>query len=343
MPKILVVGQGSIGQRHLRLTRELMPDAELAVLSRYPAAVEGVTCCSDLAEALAFEPDIAIVANDTARHVEVAAELAERGVHLLVEKPISHRVEEAVRLLEVAAKSGSILSVGYNLRLLPTIRHFRELIGKRHVGDVFSVRAEVGHYLPSWRGERDYRTAVSASVEKGGGVILELSHEIDYLRWIFGEIDAVSCIEARAGDLEIDVEDTAHLVLSTLTTENRRGVKIALNMDFIRHDTTRTCVAIGSEGTLRLDAVNGTVDCCQRGSQEWETIQEVEIRGGGDYKTDSYRLELERFFASVADKSSPLVTGVDGLRVLEIVEAARKSAATGAVAKVNHIEVPLVL
>ena len=76
----------------------------------------------------------------------------------------------------------------YNLRFLPSLQAYRERIQFGVIGKVLSVRCEIGQYLPSWRPGSDYRQAVSASRALGGGALLELSHEIDYLRWIFGEV-----------------------------------------------------------------------------------------------------------------------------------------------------------
>ena len=111
-----------------------------------------------------------------------------------------------------------------------------------------SVRCEISHYLPSWRPECDYRQGVSGRGELSGGALLELSHEIDYLRWIFGEAVWVNATLSRQSRLEIDVEDTAHLVIGFAPDNGGRQLIASVNMDFIRHDNTRLCIAIGEKG-----------------------------------------------------------------------------------------------
>ena len=137
---------------------------------------------------------------------------------------------------------------GYNLRFSPSLMYFNELIKKNIVGQILSVRCEVGQYLPEWRPNKDYRKTVSANFHLGGGVLLELSHEIDYLRWIFGEVDWVRATLAQQSSLVFDVEDSAHLTLGFLPNENGRQLIGTLNLDFIRHDQTRACIAIGEKG-----------------------------------------------------------------------------------------------
>ena len=128
------------------------------------------------------------------------------------------------------------------------------------MGDLHSVRCEVGHYLPYWRTNTDYRKSVSAQKILGGGVLLELSHEIDYLIWIFGSISKVNAFLTRHSSLEIDVEDTAYLRLELSNTHQEHNPFAILTMDFIRSDSTRACYAIGSEGTLKWDGISNCVE-----------------------------------------------------------------------------------
>ena len=106
----------------------------------------------------------------------------------------------------LAKKAKTVLAIGYNLRFLSSLQKFKSILDDKIIGDVWSVRSEVGQFLPSWRPNSDYRKGVSAQYALGGGVLLELSHDIDYLRWIFGEVAWVQAVLAQQSDLEIDVE-----------------------------------------------------------------------------------------------------------------------------------------
>jgi predicted dehydrogenase len=334
--RILIVGLGSIGSRHLRLSRELLPKADIRVL-RHQATNEvpefSNGCFSNIDEAIAFAPQIAVIATPAPFHIATAQVLAEAGVHLLIEKPLSASLDGVTQLLETSQKQGTVLLTGYNLRFLPSLQRFRDLLGESIIGKVLSVRCEIGQYLPSWRPDSDYREGVSARRELGGGALLELSHELDYLRWIFGEVNWVKATLSRQSSLEIDVEDTAHLTLGfTPTTEGHQLIG-SVNLDFIRHDTTRLCTAIGENGSLRWNGLTGEVALYEAGAKEWR-----ELFNYPHQSDESYLAEWQNFITCATEHKTPLIAGEDGLKVLEIIEAARISAASGDQMLVTHAQ-----
>ena len=327
LERLLVVGLGSIGRRHARIVREIFPDVQVVALRHrgsHDAATPDICgCVTSLEEALEFRPQAAVVANPASRHLDVALPLAEAGVHLLIEKPISHNSRGVAELIAVCEARGLTLITGYNLRYLPSLRRFRHLLGERRVGRVMSVRAEVGQFLPSWRPETDYRETVTAQAALGGGVLLELSHEIDYLRWLFGEVDWVSATTGRQSSLEVDVDDTAHLVIGFASKEGAVPIIAALNMDFIRRDTTRICSVIGEKGTLRWNAVAGTVEIFEQNGDGWQALFTQD-----DQRDTSYVAEWQDFLECMEGGASPRVSGHDGLAALRVIEAAQRSAET---------------
>lgn len=321
--RLLIVGAGSIGQRHARLARQLLPNADIRVLRRSAAiAVPGTDgSVSNLDEALAFRPQAAVVASASVTHVDYALALARAGVHLLVEKPLDADVAKIPDLLSAVSAAGIVLMVGYNLRFLPSLQLFRKAIREGHAGRVLSVRAEVGQYLPSWRPNADYRNSVSAKRSLGGGVLLELSHEIDYLQWIFGPIQWVKAGVFKQSDLEIDVEDCAHLILGFAPDNTGAQVVGRLDMDFIRQDTVRECLAIGEAGTLRWNALTGKVDFYAAGMTEWREVAALPHHGD-----DSYIAEWRHFLACIEGAERVLVTGEEAYRTLQVIDAIRTSA-----------------
>ena len=330
LERILVVGYGSIGQRHARLARAALPDATIAILRRSPGAPPAGdpawVFLSTIDDAVRFRPQAAVIAGPSSHHLAPAMALAAAGAHLLVEKPIANTVAGVPELVELCRARGRVLMAGYNLRFQPSLRRFRDLVRGGRAGQVVSVRAEVGQYLPTWRPDSDYRQTVSARADLGGGVLLELSHEIDYLRWVFGEVESVNATLATVSDLEIDVEDTAHLVLGFAGPRGRPLA--AVSLDFVRHDHTRTCVAIGTLGSLRWDALAGRVDWFAEGASGWTTeFQQPPARD------ESYRAEWSEFLACIATGAEPSVTGADALRTLRVVEAVRESGRTSSVVR----------
>jgi predicted dehydrogenase len=334
MERVLIVGLGSIGKRHARVIKQLRPEWEVIALRRQADSemLEGVDrCVTSLEEALQFTPHIAVIANPASHHVATAIPLAEAGVHLLIEKPLSSMAGDIPALLDACKKNRVMLMTAYNMRFLPSLQRFRQLVHEGRAGQVLSVRSEVGQYLPSWRPGCDYRENVSAQAALGGGALLELSHEIDFLRWIFGEIQWVNATLLRQSALEIDVEDTVHLVLGFRELNQGRPLVASVDIDFVRHDTTRNCTAIGESGSLRWNAMGGKVEFYPAGGTEWQLLDELPAQ-----RDDSYLSEWRHFLGCIETGAAPMISGEDGLAVLQVIEAARASSAASAMTKVKH-------
>ena len=306
----------------MQLARTLLPNADIRVLRHQPCTSTpeySNGCFDNIEDVYEFAPQVAVIANPATFHIQVALKLTAKGVHLLIEKPIAESVENIPLLLELSQKNNTILLVGYNLRFLASLQQFRAALHSQTIGRVLSVRCEIGQFLPSWRPDSDYKQGVSARSELGGGALLELSHEIDYLRWIFGEVDWVSAILSQQSDLDIDVEDTAHLIFG-FTTQIVDKIQLiaSVNLDFIRHDTTRSCTAIGDKGSLRWDGLAGTVEQFDLENKTWVEVYR-------DEEKDSYVSEWKHFLNCISGYEKPLISGNDGLKVLEIIEAVRRS------------------
>lgn len=322
--RILIVGLGSIGTRHLGLARELNPDADIRVLRRQvcdhtPEFANG--CFSSLEQAIDFSPHLSVIASPAPFHMPVAIALAKSGSHLLIEKPLAASLSDVPQLLAIAGQKNLVLLTGYNLRFLPSLQRFRRLLHEGIVGKVLSVRCEVGQYLPAWRPDSDYRIGVSARRDLGGGALLELSHELDYLRWIFGEVRWVRASLSKQSALQIDVEDTVHLILGFVSAQASDQLVGSVTLDFIRHDTTRLCTVIGESGSLRWNGLTGVVEYFPAGNGEWN-----EVFRHGQQRDDSYRAEWRHCLDCIESGHPPLISGEDGMAVLEIIEAARSSA-----------------
>jgi predicted dehydrogenase len=329
--RALVVGLGSIGARHLYLLRESLPEAEILVL-RHSHCDESIpdadNCTTSLEVACAFNPQIAIIASPAPFHLKAANALADQGTHLLIEKPLAESVGGVEEFLKKCRRKDVLVQVAYNLRLLDTLQRFRSEIAEGRIGKVLNVRCEIGQYLPGWRPAKDYRETVSAQRKLGGGVLLELSHELDMLRWVFGDVDWISGWNGTLSSLDIDVEDCGHFNLGFSS-----GAVCNLSMDFLRHDTTRCCTAIGEYGTLRWDAVSGELALFTPETNRWETLfQKIPERN------DSYRGQLSSFLTATSKGrlTSEVATGEDGLATLQLIEAARRSTENSG--QINFVE-----
>jgi predicted dehydrogenase len=321
--RALIQGLGSIGRRHLRNLRTLVPECEIAVLRR----ASSVDPCPDVArrvstvdEALDFEPEVAILAGPAPTHVPLAVQLVEHGAHVFIEKPLSDRLEGVDALIDLCAKRERVLMVGYVLRFVPAVERLRAELASGRAGRVLHLRLEVGQYLPDWRPGRDYRASVSARSSLGGGVLLELSHELDLARWLGGDARSVMARTARLGQLEIDVEDTAEVLLELVS-----GALASIHMDMLRRPARRTVEIVGERGVLSLDLL--------RDRLVWHDVdgrrQLLFVNRGRD-RNSAYVRELDHFLDCARSGAMPQVSGDDGRAALALAVAARESARTHA-------------
>ena len=325
--RLLIVGLGSIGKKHLSIARSMYPEAKIMVL-RHSKSNETFQTVNftvyNKKDAIDFNPQISIICTPSSQHVSIAMALAKIGSHLLIEKPISNDTINVRELVDYCKAHNRVLLVGYNLRYLGSLLYFKNQIDSGCIGKTLSVRSEVGQYLPSWRKGSDYRTNVSANRRLGGGVLLELSHEIDYLRWIFGEIIWVRSTLAKLSSLETDVEDYANLTVGIMASKQSELVIGNVTMDFFRHDDKRVCFAIGELGTLMWDGIEDKVLKKLSNESNWTTLFQ-----GKQNREESYTQEWKVLAELVENGRSEALSGDDGLAVLKIIEATRRSAKKG--------------
>ena len=289
-----MVGYGSIGVRHTRVLQNLGCDT--AVLSNRDVDVDQVY--SRLDEALTSHmPHYVVIANQTNKHYDTLLELAAEGFsgRVLVEKPIY----AAPKLtLDWAFKQ---IAVAYNLRFHPLIRKLRSFVEEK---SVISVNVYVGQYLPSWRPSSDYRRSYSASASQGG-VLRDLSHELDYLQWIFGNWENMACLGGKFSDLEINSDDLFVLLMQT-----SRCQALTIQMSYLDRKPARRIIVNTSNHTIELDLLKGmfSVD----GKRETFSVA----------RDDTYT-EMHRNY--ISGDAADLCSLNNAVQTLELIEAAGRA------------------
>lgn len=322
MVRIAVVGLGNISKRHRANVKILYPDSEIFVVSaRGLSSAEGHEnidrIFTDVADLLENKIDMAIVASPAPFHIQQAAAFLEKRIPVLIEKPLADTVSTFERYSNLFHKNRDIVEVSYNLRQLPSAVVVKNFLNEGGIGKVYNVLAEVGQYLPDWRPMTDYRSSVSANKKLGGGVLLELSHEIDYLTWFFGEFDSVYCVSKNSGALAIDVEDSVDAIF----LEKSAGLTINLHMDFLQRFASRTCKIIGEKGNLVWDVLNNSV--CFLGGKD---KSQVLYHDPSFDRNEMYLSALTNFSQIALGAARPSVDLEHALTTLKIIELMRKSA-----------------
>jgi predicted dehydrogenase len=316
----LVIGSGSIARRHIANLKKLYPDSVIACISasgRYlqPDEVGADVTYQEIKDTTQISFQYAIVASPSPFHLEHATELLNRGIPVLIEKPLSNCLSNFHAYREHLIKNQKIIGVAYNLRYLTSAVYLKKLLNQNILGTIYSVLIDVGQYLPDWRPASDYRNNVSAQKKLGGGVLLELSHEIDYLTWLFGPFDNAFCNIRLTGALEIDVEDRVAAILSI-----NNGLIAQLNMDFLQRAPTRVCKIVGESGTLVWNILKNTIEL--KTSKE----QQETIFSDPEYDYNTMYLDQLSNFSKVGAGGKPEVALEQGLYVLQVIEALRRSA-----------------
>jgi len=292
----LVIGFGSIGSRHARLLSEL--GCSTAVVSARSIVFPSVH--ADLAEALRqHRPEYVVIANATDKHGETLLALAQLGFAgtVLVEKPLFSRSQP------IPALPFRATFVAYNMRFHPIIQRLKSLLQGQ---TVLSVLAYVGQYLPDWRPAVDYRTSYSASAQQGGGVLRDLSHELDYLTWMLGGWDRVSALGGQLSSLEITSEDVFALLLVTPACP-----VVTLQMNYLDRLSRRFVIVNTTQHTIEADLVRGTLMVDRHG-------ESFPIDRDGTYK--------EMHVAALSGQPNELCGAAEGLATLRLIEAAERAA-----------------
>ena len=330
--RILMVGLGSIGQRHLRNIRTILGDtAEIAayrVLRQVPVLTDkmqveaggslgkkyNLTVFDNMDVALAWGPTAVFICNPNSLHLPVALAAARAGAHLFIEKPLSHNLEKIDELCATLEERKRIGMVAYQMRFHPCLQKTHELLNQKAVGRVLAAHAEVGEYLPDWHPWEDYRLSYASRKELGGGVLLVLIHEMDYLYWLFGLPSQIYTVGGHLSSLEVDVEDTVSTLMDC------GGIPVHLHQDFIQSPPTRTLEIVGDSGKIHVDLRALSVTVYRQGKAEAEIFAFPEFD-----RNQMFLDELRHFFECIKSGAQPIVTVRDGAQSLRIAIAAQES------------------
>ncbi|MBI4949505.1 MAG: Gfo/Idh/MocA family oxidoreductase [Deltaproteobacteria bacterium] len=318
--KILVVGCGSIGRRHINnlkslgITRFVLCDPNAEMLRKASAGIEGAALVADLKAALNERPDAAIICTPSSMHLEMARELVSRGVHCLIEKPISHTIDGCEELERIVEEKGVVAMMAMCYRFHPAFQHIKRLLDANAIGRVYHANYYGGHYLPDWHPLSDYRKEYAAKKSLGGGVVLTSIHGLDNVRWLFGEVVQAHAFVDKVSSLEMDVED---LALGVFRMEN--GSYVSWQTDFLQRTGQHRLVIAGELGTIRANMSDGEIEIFHVDTGRWTSERVLfEIN-------TMYVKEMKEFLECVHKKTRPLLNISEGIKTLRLAAGLKAS------------------
>jgi len=328
--KFLIAGLGSIGRRHFR---NLIASGEkdIVLLRSHHATLSddeliGYSVETELAEALKkHRPDAIIISNPTALHLDVAIPSANAGCSILIEKPISNSLDRINELESALQRSGGQLLVGFQFRFHPTLPKAAQLLKENVIGKPLSFHVQWGEYLPNWHPWEDFKNSYAARPDLGGGVILTLTHPLDYVRMLLGEVDSLWAFTS-ASNLGLQVEDAAEIGMKM-----KNGAIGSVHLDYNQQPPSHRWEIVGSKGTMKWDNASGNLEVYSSEKKDWITYSPP----AGFERNEMFIEEMKHFISVVQKREEPICTLEDGKQALRLALAAQVSNEKGSLVKLG--------
>lgn len=347
--KILMIGLGSIGQRHLRnLAAHFGNDVEFLAYRvrglqrtfsdtmqiRDNVILEeeySIRTFHDLDEALLQNPDIAYITNITSQHIPCAIKAVEAGCDVFLEKPISNNMEGISDLQKAQRKHQNIIFVGFQNRYHPVLRRLKEMVQSKELGKIISVQSEVGERLTTMHTYENYAGTYMARQDQGGGVIMNQQiHELDYIQWIFGKPRSVAAMCGTNSSLEIDVEDYCD---SIYWIDGELGrFPVYCHADFVQYPPSRKCKIIFENGWAVGDLIAATVEYMKNDRLQKEEFLDFT-------RNQMFVDEMEEFLSCVKTRKHSFLTLEEGIISMKMAIAAKQSSDTRAVQLIDEVKI----
>jgi predicted dehydrogenase len=319
--KVAILGLGSIGRRHLGnfhglgveplVGYDADPAQRAAAARQFPFARMASTLDEALDGAAA-----AVVCTPPDSHLVLGRRAAEAGAHLMIEKPLALSADGVADLLRFCDERKRAVLTAYNWRYWPPMLLVERLLGEGRIGPVRAARTEYAYHLSIRYPGQDYRQFYMADAAQGGGCVLDESHAIDYMRWLCGEIAEVSAVVERVSSLAITADD-----LADLTVRFASGTIGNIHMDLFAWNMHSHFELLGEAGVIQWRRFENEVRLFDPAAGRWEVYPFT------CQLNDMYVEEARHFLACVAGEATPRCDGWDGLRTMEVIDAARRAAA----------------
>ncbi|MBC8046669.1 MAG: Gfo/Idh/MocA family oxidoreductase [Fimbriimonadaceae bacterium] len=292
---ILIIGAGSIGERHIRNLWNLgyhnlfvfrirnLPFRDIA-----GAQVQVITDWEYIND---MRPFAAFICTPTAQHMQQTIDCLQLDMHVFVEKPLSHNLERFDELKELVKEKNKYLQVGYMMRFHPLILQIKDHISNKTYGNLISFHTHWGSYLPNWHPWEDYKNSYAAKKELGGGVALTLSHDLDLANWIVNtDIISHHSIFNRSSQLDIDVESVTDFLI-----QYNNNITGHVHLNYLEHEPRRQYEFIFEEAVMQMNYFKNELQIISPKGNKNILLQDFD-------RNDLFSNEVKYFFAQVSEK-----------------------------------------
>ena len=263
--KVLFIGLGGAGQRHLRILKQMLPSDTVFMayrrtretpLLRADFSVDNQNTIESAYDLQVFDsldlafsnsPDLTVISTPTSCHREPMMMAMKSGSGVLVEKPWAENLQDFQEFRDGMINKNLPFQISFQRRFHKLISEANDLIKSGAIGKPVAATFTVYSYVPSWHGYEDWQNLYAVRADLGGGVLLTEIHEIDLAYWFFGLPDSVFCSGGNRGVNKLDVEDTIQMTLLY------KSVSVQITLCFMHKKPSRSFHIAGTESDIKWD------------------------------------------------------------------------------------------
>ena len=318
MNRILVVGYGSIGKRHVKNLLQYTNSQIIIYTKRQDLGfkTKRVVISNSFEYCLSQNPEIGFICNETSYHISTAIKLAKAGLDLFIEKPLSNSMRGVHTLDKIVKQKKLVTQMGCHLRFHQCIVKIHKLIKQKKIGRIISIQAENGSYLPDWHPYEDYRYGYAAKKKLGGGVVLTQIHDIDYLYWIFGNPKSIFSVTGKFSNLDISTEDYSASIIQL-----KNKITAELHLDFFQGPEYKRIKIKGTDGIIFWNSQENAIKVYSNKKNTWKTILKIKKFDLNQLYVD----EIKHFLRCVKNRKNTINNLDDGIKTMKIALAIKES------------------
>ena len=311
--KVLVDGVGSIGKRHVSNLLGINPDIEIDIFDTVEEKILDIQkkYSVNVVEENSIDSnryDCVLVCTPPSSHIDIALRAISAGSNVFIEKPLSINMERVNELQEIKNQNNVHVFVGYSFRFNKGINLIKKIVNQEKFGKVLHASTYFGQYLPEWRPEQDFKDSYTAWKKLGGGIILDSSHEIDYLTWIFGKPQSIQSNYVQTDIFPSDTEAICDVILKL-----KNNVLATIHMDYVRRVYRRTMELLCENAVIEWSLSKNEVKIFDTTSNSWDVVST------GETINDMYVEELKHALECIKlNKNSETISLENGISTLEL-------------------------